>query len=115
MTVLRASFLSKNIRAGFPAAPRGNSLVLLPLGPGTVRRSLPRRTRPDGAGGYRKWEEMSIEHQKTSETFSVSEVPLFLFSALPVNTPYDDDDEENCSQDQAEVAGCLGHYFSEDR
>jgi hypothetical protein len=34
-------------RAGTPAAPRGSSLPLLPLGSGGVRRTLPRRTRPD--------------------------------------------------------------------
>ena len=38
--------LNQNRRAGAPAAPRVTSLVLLPLGPDTVRRFLPRRTHP---------------------------------------------------------------------
>ena len=79
MKVLGASFFVKNIRAGFPAAPGGNSLVLLPLGPDTVRRSPPRRTRPDGAGGYRKREEMSIEHQKPPRPIQSRRFRYFCF------------------------------------
>jgi hypothetical protein len=38
---------NKNVQVGFPAAPRGTSLSLLPLGPDEVRRFLPRRPHPD--------------------------------------------------------------------
>ena len=37
----------RNVRAGYPAAPRITFLPLLPLGPDGVRRFLPRRTHPD--------------------------------------------------------------------
>ena len=39
-------WVKKEARAGNPAAPRRTSLPLLPLGPGGVRRVLPRRTHP---------------------------------------------------------------------
>ena len=43
----RFLYLKHNVRAGNPAAPRITHLLLLPLGPGRVRRILPRRTHPD--------------------------------------------------------------------
>jgi hypothetical protein len=44
---MRVPSVTRERRAGNPAAPGGSPLPLLPLGPDGVRRSPPRRTHPD--------------------------------------------------------------------
>ena len=45
--LMRVPSVTRERRAGNPAAPGGSPLPLLPLGPDGVRRSPPRRTHPD--------------------------------------------------------------------